>query len=129
MHYSGREHVFFWADGGRIHYENPNAYVKGRAVWEKRGIAVRVMRELPATLYGGDLFDISCVPIVPKNPDYLLPIWCFCSSPEYNEAVRRIDQKLNVTNATLAKVPFDLERWTRVGNEQFPNGLPRPYSG
>ena len=128
MHYSGREHVFFWADGGRIHYENPNAYVKGRAVWEKRGIAVRVMRELPATLYGGDLFDISCVPIVPKNPDYLLPIWCFCSSPEYNEAVRRIDQKLNVTNATLAKVPFDLERWTRVGNEQFPNGLPRPYS-
>ena len=127
-HYGGREHVFFWPDGGRIHYENPNAYVKGRAVWEKRGIAVRVMRELPATLYCGDLFDISCVPIVPKNPDHLLSMWCFCSSPEYNEAVRRIDQKLNVTNATLAKIPFDLERWTRVANEQFPNGLPRPYS-
>lgn len=127
-HYGGREHVFYWPNGGRIHYENPNAYVKGRAVWEKRGIAVRVMRELPATLYGGDLFDISCVPIVPKNPDHLVPMWCFCSSPEYNEAVRRVDQKLNVTNATLAKVPFDLERWTRVANEQFPNGLPRPYS-
>ena len=127
-HYGGREHVFFWPNGGRIHYENPNAYVKGRAVWEKRGIAVRVIRELPATLYGGDLFDISCVPIVPKNPDHLVPMWCFCSSPEYNEAVRRVDQKLNVTNATLAKVPFDLERWTRVANEQFPNGLPRPYS-
>ena len=128
IHYGGREHVFFWPDGGRIHYENPNAYVKGRAVWEKRGIAVRVMRELPATLYCGDLFDISCVPIVPKNPDHLMSMWCFCSSPEYNEAVRRIDQKLNVTNATLAKVPFDLERWTRVANEQFPNGLPHPYS-
>ena len=128
MHYGGRENVFFWADGGRIHYENPNAYVKGRAVWEKRGIAVRVMRELPVTLYGGDLFDISCVPIVPKNPDHLLPMLCFCSSPEYNEAVRRIDQKLNVTNATLAKVPFDLDRWTNVASEQYPNGLPRPYS-
>ena len=128
IHYGGREHVFFWPDGGRIHYENPNAYVKGRAVWEKRGIAVRVMRELPATLYGGDLFDISCVPISPKNSDHLLPMWCFCSSAEYNEAVRRIDQKLNVTNATLAKVPFDLERWTRVANEKFPNGLPRPYT-
>ena len=128
IHYGGREHVFFWPDGGRIHYENPNAYVKGRAVWERQGIAVRVMRELPATLYCGDLFDISCVPIVPKNSEHLVPMWCFCSSPEYNEAVRRIDQKLNVTNATLAKVPFDLERWTRVAKEQFPNGLPLPYS-
>ena len=128
IHYGGREYVFFWPDGGRMHYENPNAYVKGRAVWEKRGIAVRVMRELPATLYGGDLFDISCVPIVPKNPEHVLPMWCFCSSPEYNEAVRRIDQKLNVTNATLAKVPFDLDRWTNVASEQYPNGLPRPYS-
>ena len=43
-------------------------------------------------------------------------------------AVRRIDQKLNVTNATLAKVPFDLDRWTRVAQERYPNGLPRPYS-
>ena len=127
-HYGGREHMFFWPDSGRIHYENPNAYVKGRAVWGKRGIAVRVMKELPATLYGGNLFDISCVPIVPKSPDHLLPIWCFCSSPEYNEAVRRIDQKLNVTNATLAKVHFDLDRWTKVANERYPNGLPHPYS-
>ena len=128
IYYGGREHVFFWPDGGRIHYENPSAYVKGRAVWDKRGVAVRVMRELPATLYCGDFFDISCVPLVPKNPDHILPMWCFCSSPEYNEAVRRIDQKLNVTNATLAKIPFDLARWTRVANERFPNGLPRPYS-
>ena len=127
-HYGGREHMFFWPDSSRIHYENPNAYVKGRAVWGRRGIAVRVMKELPATLYGGNLFDISCVPIVPKSPDHLLPIWCFCSSPEYNEAVRRIDQELNVTNATLAKVHFDLDRWTKVANERYPNGLPRPYS-
>ena len=126
--YGGREHVFYWPDEGRIHEENPNAYVKGRAVWGRRGVVVRVMRELPVTIYDGNLFDISCVPIVPQNPEYLLPIWCFCSSPEYNEAVRRIDQKLNVTNATLAKVPFDLDRWTKVAEERYPNGLPRPYS-
>ena len=42
--------------------------------------------------------------------------------------MRRIDQKLNVTNATLAKVPFDLDRWSHVAKEQYPNGLPRPYS-
>jgi len=42
--------------------------------------------------------------------------------------VRRIDQKLNVTNATLTKVPFDLEYWTKIAEEQYPNGLPKPYS-
>ena len=126
--YGGRQHIFLWPDDGRIHHENPNAYVKGKGVWGHRGVAVRVIRELPATLYDGDLFDISCVPIVPRSPEHLLPIWCFCSSPEYNAAVRRIDQKLNVTNATLAKVPFDLDRWSHVAKEQYPNGLPRPYS-
>ena len=126
--YAGREHVFYWPDEGRVHHENPSAYVKGRAVWGLRGVVVRVMRELPVTIYEGNLFDISCVPIVPRKPENLLAIWCFCSSPEYNEAVRSINQKLNVTNATLAKVPFDLERWTKVAENRYPNGLPRSYS-
>ena len=128
IHFGGREHVFFWPDDGKIHQENPNAYVKGRAAWGRQGIVVRVMRELPVTLYQGDLFDISCVPIVPKSPEHLPPVWCFCSSPEYHDAVRRIDQKLNVTNATLVKVPFDLDHWTEAARRKYPHGLPRPYS-
>ena len=128
VHYGGRRHIFYWPDGGRIHEESPSAYVKGKAVWKKRGVVVRVVGELPVTLYDGDLFDISCVPIVPESSQHLLPLWCFCSSAEYSKAVRRIDQKLNVTNATLAKVPFDLARWTDVAKEKYPNGLPEPYS-
>jgi hypothetical protein len=42
--------------------------------------------------------------------------------------VRQIDQKLNVTNATLVKVPFDLDHWTKVAEEKYPNGLPKPYT-
>ena len=128
VHYGGRRHIFYWPDGGRIHEESPSAYVKGKAVWKKRGVVVRVVGELPVTLYDGDLFDISCVPIVPESSQHLPPLWCFCSSTEYSKAVRRIDQKLNVTNATLAKVPFDLARWTAVAKEKYPNGLPEPYS-
>lgn len=86
------------------------------------------MRELPVTLYEGTKFDTNLATIVPKNPEHLPAIWCFCSSPEFNQAVRRIDQKLNVTNATLVKVPFDLERWTKVVEERYPNGLPEPFS-
>ncbi len=42
--------------------------------------------------------------------------------------MREFDQKLNVTNATLVKVPFDLGHWTKVAAERYPNGLPEPYS-
>ena len=73
---------------------------------------------------GGHVVNV----IVPESARHLLPLWCFCSSAEYREAVRRIDQKLNVTNATLAKVPFDLDHWVAVARERYPNGLPDPYS-
>ena len=128
VHYGGREHIFFWSEGGRVHRENAGARVQGEAAWKKQGVAVRVMSNLPATLYQGDLFDIGCVPVVPGSAQHLLPLWCFCSSAEYREAVRHIDQKLNVTNATLAKVPFDLDHWAAVAKERYPNGLPDPYS-
>lgn len=127
-YFGGKEHVFYWAENGLLHRDNPKAYVKGESVWNKRGVVVSMMRELPVTLYLGDKFDISCTPVVPHNPAYLPAIWCFCSSPEYNNSVRRIDQKLNVTNATLVKVPFDLDHWTKVADEKYPNGLPKQYS-
>ena len=72
--------------------------------------------------------DNNTAVIIPNDQAHLPAIWCFCSSPEYNEAVRRIDQKLNVTNATLVKVPFDLEYWSKIAEEKFPNGLPEPYT-
>ena len=126
--FGGKYNVFYWDNNGDIHRKNPKAYVKGENVWGKLGVVVSMMRELPVTLYFGDKFDISCTPIIPHNPTHLPAIWCFCSSPEYNEAVRRIDQKLNVTNATLVKVPFDLDRWAKVAAEKYPHGLPKPYS-
>ena len=78
--------------------------------------------------YGRERFHQNVAAIVPHNPAHLPAIWCFCSSPEYNEAVRQIDQSLKVTNATLVKVPFDLDHWSRVAAERYPDGLPKPYS-
>src|ERR1019366_8441371 len=66
--------------------------------------------------------------IIPRDPKHLPAIWAFCSSQEFHDAVRHIDQKLSVTNATLVKVPFDLDRWQQVAAEQYPNGLPEPHS-
>lgn len=92
------------------------------------GIAHGQMRDLPATDYHGHLYDNNTATIVPKDPAHLAPIWCFSSSVDFNIEVRKIDQKVNVTNATLIKAQFDLDHWVKVAKEKYPNGLPKSYS-
>lgn len=125
-YFGGRTAILRWENGQGSMMEY--AFVKGTNAWGKHGVAVRQMRELPCSLYNGHMYDQSCAAIIPKNEAHLSAIWCFCSSPNFNEAVRRIDQKLNVTNATLVKVPFDLAHWQQVAAERYPNGLPKPHS-
>ena len=101
---------------------------RGRRAWGKWGVAVSSMGTLTVSLYSGDLFDNNLAVILPKDPSHLPAIWAFCSSPEFNTAVRQIDSKVNVTNATLVKVPFDLQHWQTFAKEQWPVGLPEPQS-
>ena len=96
--------------------------------WGKEGLRITQMQELPVTTYSGEIFGKNAATVIPNNPEDIAAIWCFCSSPEYNEAVRQIDQSLKVTNATLVKVPFDLAHWQQVAAERYPHGLPEPYS-
>lgn len=128
--------VFMWEDGrgtystfvesldGRL----GGSWRRGGAAWGRQGIAVSSMRNLPVSQYTGALFDNNTAVIIPKDPEDLPAIWSYCSSSEFNRAVRAIDQKLNVTNATLVKVPFDIDRWQKVANERYPDGLPEPHS-
>lgn len=121
--FGGHESVLDWGENG-----SGMARLQGIGGWGKKGVAISQMRDIPVSIYYGGKFDsnVSALPV--HNPAHLPAIWCFCSSPEYNQAVRRIDQKLNVTNATLVKVPFDLAHWTKIAAEQYPNGLPLPYT-
>src|SRR3546814_9753853 len=73
--------------------------------------------------------DLNVAVLVPNDESIIPALWCYCSSDEYYSNVRKLDEKLGVTNATLAKVPFDLAYWQKVAAEQYPNGLPKPYSG
>jgi hypothetical protein len=101
---------------------------RGNQAWGKSGILVSRMGALPCSLYRGNLFDQNAAVILPEDTKSVLPIYCYCASKHFLKDVRKIDNKLNVTNATLAKVPFDLEHWTKVAAEKYPNGLPKPYS-
>jgi hypothetical protein len=138
VHFSGNIQVILWEAGkgklaefqaelARTQYAS-GGWKQGWQAWNVNGIKVSQMQSLPVSIHCKYHFDNNAAVIIPYNPAHLPAIWCFCSSPEYNEAVRRIDQKLNVTNATLVKVPFDLDRWTKVAEERYPNGLPQPYS-
>jgi hypothetical protein len=124
--YGGREHILQWRKDGEPLRTNPQARLQGMAAWGRNGVVISQMSSLAATLYSGDIFDMNVAALVPKQTSWLPAIWAFCSSPEFKIAVRRIDQKVNVTNATLVKVPFDLERWQKVADEAGP--LPEPYS-
>jgi len=127
--FGGREHVVFWQEGcGEIHRLAALglASIQGFDAWKKQGLAVSLMDSLPVTRYTGELFDNNCAVIWPHNPKHLAAVRAFCSSPNFSEAVRRIDQKMNVTNQTLLKIPFDLEHWQKVADEAGP--LPEPYS-
>ncbi|WP_203327704.1 Eco57I restriction-modification methylase domain-containing protein [Pseudomonas fragi] len=135
-HFSGRVHAVFWEQGKgelvemaeALKHRLKNIHYRGAEAWNKHGVSVTMMGALRATLYTGQIFDGNCGALALKNNLHLPAIWCFCSSPEYNEAVRDIDQALKVTNATLVKIPFDVDHWTKVAEEQYPNGLPQPYT-
>ena len=103
-------------------------WLSGNKAWGKKGVACSWMGELPASIYGGCVYDNMAAVIVPKNEVHLPAIWAYCSSVAYNKAVRQVNQKMQVANSTLVKVPFDLAHWQHVAAERYPNGLPKPYS-
>jgi N-6 DNA Methylase len=136
--FGGMDQIILWEQGKGSLYRLAESvkhlnhaaqnWRRGQEVWGQYGVAVSSMRTLPCAFYTGTHFDNNTAVIVPYDPAHLPAIWCFCSSPEYNEAVRQIDQSLKVTNATLVKVPFELAHWTTVAHAKYPSGLPKPYS-
>ena len=102
--------------------------IHGQKIFGRIGAAVNKMRNLEPFLYAGEVFDDNVCPISPRDTGLTTAIWSYVQSDQYHENVRVIDQALKVTAATLTKVPFDLDHWTIVASERYPNGLPLPYS-
>lgn len=126
---AGSSWLVRWEQGKGLLLSLPTAYpTKGLKALGSAGVAVHRMGQLYPYVYAKERFHQNVAVIVPAKEAHLPAIWCFCSSPDYNEAVRQIDQALKVTNATLVKVPFDLEHWQQVAADRYPHGLPKPYS-
>jgi len=135
-HTGGRSNIILWENGDgqlrklaiELREKLHDADRRGNQVWGTKGVVISQMGELPATLYSGELYDQSVGIIAPKKEEYLLPIWAYCSSSDYNHDIRKIDKNKKVTVATLIKTQFDFKHWSKVAKENYPNGLPQPYS-
>jgi hypothetical protein len=126
------EQVLLWEKGaGSLHEYAATArdqlhdmHESGNRAWGRRGVAINRMRNLRATLYFGEHFENSVAAVVPRDPHDLAAVWAFLSHPQFEESVRALDQKVSLTNATLLKVPFDLERWRAAAQAMFEGRIP-----
>jgi len=137
--YSGMSDVVLWENGnGQLSqlmrdkeiYDNYKSGIwrAGKQNWGKKGILHGVMAALPYSLYSSEAYDTNAAVLIPHEDKDLLAIWCYSNSGEFADAVRVLDQKLMVTNATFLKIPFDLVYWQKIAEEKYPNGLPSPYT-
>lgn len=134
--YGGRSQLVKWDNGKgelvdlaeELVDRLKNIHFRGSEAWGKKGISLRLMGKPTATIFTGEIFDLNVATIIPNNENILLAIYIYAESGELENNVRKIDKKLNLTNLTLLKIPFDLSYWQNVAAEKYPNGLPKPWS-
>ena len=124
--WSGCSHIIRWENGTGALARDPGARLQGQQAWGHRGVAMARFGQFHASLYHGGKFHQNAAVIVPANASLVPAVLAFCQSDEFEKAVRRIDQKMNVTNASLVKVPFDPAKWRVTAEDRGP--LPKPSS-
>ena len=102
--------------------------IRSQDVWGKKGIIQSRMSKMPFSIYCSNLFDDNTSVLTEKDRGYLSSIFSFIESGKYITEIRKLNQKLDVASHTMVKVPFDLAHWTKVAEEKYPNGLPKPYT-
>lgn len=107
---------------------NQSAAIRGREAWNNQGIILGQMANIPTSIFLGCKFANKSPVIIPCKPQYLSAIFCYCKSIDFLKELRKINQKLSVDNGYIAKVPFHLDHWLKVADENYPQGLPKPFS-
>lgn len=121
--FGGLESVVDWSNDGAA-----MARRQGLSAWGRQGVAVSQMSALGCTRYLGEAFDSNVCPVVPNDPADLALLWTYFESGVFQPAVRLLDQKMAIANATVIKVAFDPGEWRRAARKAYPLGLPTPTS-
>ena len=123
---SGCSFVVDWRQRGGVP-DAPGAAIRGRNAWGQPGVAIGVTGSTRCSLYIRGLFD-GTVAVLTVDETLVPALWCYVTSPDFAAQLRFVDPGLSATESSFTKVPFDLEHWTRVAAEKYPNGLPEPHS-
>ena len=107
---------------------NVQNWRRGRPNWRKPGVTVSQTGRLAASIYTGAIYDSNCCAIIPKDKNDVSALWAFCSSGAFAESVRAINTKWKVEVGTFLTAQFDRDAWAELAEEEFPEGLPEPYS-
>lgn len=138
IEFSGKSQIVLWEEEKGAMYRlaesvkhlnhKAQQWRSGKSNWEKKGVAVTLMGKIIGTLYNGNIYSQSTGVIIPKEEEFLAPIWCYIHSSLFEKNLRVIDPSLAISIKTLLAVPFDIEHWQKVAEEKYPSGLPKPYS-
>jgi hypothetical protein len=114
QHESGR--LADWADSLKHRNHAAQKWRRGKPLWGRQGIAVRLMGGLAPAWYDGEMFDHNVAVVVPKDPRDLSTLWAFAESGALEAAVRSFHTKLSIESGTLLASQLDVEHWRRVGD-------------
>lgn len=103
------------------------SWQRGRPLWSKKGLLISQMGGV--TNYTGEIFDSRTLAIVPHSTENLKPLYAYAFSGKLMYQVKKLDDGYKINSPrTFLSIPFDLEYWTKVAEEQYPKGLPEPYT-
>lgn len=128
-YYGGRTSYIRWeSETGDLHNRSTAHNFPPQRLLGKYGVGIQRMQHLNTTIHTGNIFGDAVAPLIINDLKHLTAIYCYCESEHFKEQVRKLNQKVNVTPGILNQVPFNLEHWQSVADQQYPNGLPEPYS-
>lgn len=122
-HEDGCHYILNWKNKGRDF-----ARFQGQKAFTKSGFYLTNVGRIQTCLFYAKPFTSEITVIIPKENIKCEAVYSYVQSDNYLAELRKIDQNLAISTASVGKVPFDLDFWQNVANEKYPNGLPKPYS-
>lgn len=84
---------------------------RGKPIWGRLGVIMKLMGDLHVAPYFGHRYDRSCAAVVPRSKGDLGALWQYAASGELESAIRSFHAKLSVETGTVLAAPIDIEHW------------------
>jgi len=126
--FSGRNHVWDWPNDDCELSKFSGARVQGLDALGKPGFIISGSQRITHSFYDGLYYSKVLASCRPKENRDLPAIFAYLESGEFERQIRIIDQKNLVTPGNFSKIPFDIDHWSKISKEEFPNSLPKPHS-